>query len=346
MAVHLAEIARPHLLVHETLAVPVDEQPAMDVVRHGGRRAEHARHVAIRPGLLPCGADPQTHFLALTGVEAAVHLAHVRIRFVLPIADELDRIGAVLLHHFAIGGEIARRQHHGFGADELDVAAVLPLADDGIHAPARAVRLRAANQLLGGDAIENLSAGRLDLLRKRVHDDRLPIGDDRVLLVVPAVRRHGGERRVCLVFIAVALLDRQRRAGVRHRVDQPIHGLFAVVVPFVPFPRVHVEGVVRYLRAQKRVGLHLRQAQLLHLFAEDGRVRSPARDRGLARREDDDLQVSVDARHGRHGPRPDDDHVRLHRLGDVAFGDGIGGDFKRIPCGLFGISTRCNLVGR
>ena len=322
--------AAQHVLVHEALAVLVHHKARVRGVGVVGRQVGASEHDGVG-GLLPGGAHPQLHLLPLAVVDSVGHEAGVVVDLGVEVAQTHD-LGGKAGHHVAVVREVASRHDDGLGALVLDVAAVLVLGDHRRHSAGRVVV--AADKLEGLRLEVNLHAQVLgQKTGQLIGDVGLTRANGTVELGVVRIEGvcAGGGVHDVVGCVLGAALHRHLEAGGRGLVDEPVHGLFGVVVVLVPETGLEV-AVVHHVLSAVPVGVHLGQAHLLHHLGVHRVVRSTARDGGLGGAHDDDGEAALGGGdggdHARHATAYDDDIGGL-RLCDLVLCDGVRSNLER-----------------
>ena len=320
-------------LVLVTLAVNVEvDTPEVGDDAVGGASGATVDHGSNGEGLLPSGADPQAHLLAVAGHEAVVGELGVVVNLV-PADGVLEPLvghGAVASHEVAVLGEVARGEHDGLGGLVLDVVAVGVLGNNGAHAAGVVV---VTDEVEGAGVVVDLAAEVLgeDLSVGLGLDGGTPQSAEGLLVTVEVVRcgRHVDDA----VGIGVAGLQAAVQALALHELDGPVDGLSGVVDPAGPLLLVHKVGAGGLLGLHDLAGeLGVVLDTLLHLIlGADGVVGATAA-HGLGRSgEEDDVGALLGSgdggAHAGHACTHDDDVVR-DGLGNLILRDGVGSDLE------------------
>ena len=283
--------------------------------------ALHHRGVGI--GVLPGGADPEAHPLAVALVQTGGGEARVVVDFLLFHAHQREDHRAVLGEHLLVGGEVAGGKDDCLLADKFHIAAVGALGDDAGHA---ALVVVLTDELLGHRVVEELHAGVLRMALQALDRALLAGGDHGVVaLGVEGVGIVGAA-----VKVVVALKD-DLQPVLGDNVDQPVHGLFGVVVAAVPLLLVDLEGGGTHLVIEEIIDVKGLDAVRFHNLAVLGKVGAAAGNGVAGAGEQSDAGAVLSGREsGRQTGHAgaDDDNVVLDDLGDLILGDRGGRDLK------------------
>ena len=337
-------------LVLVALAVDVQvDAPEVgdDAVRGaGGAAVDHGGH---GEGLLPGGAHPQAHLLAVAGHEAVVGKLGVVVDLVPGdgVLEPLVGHGAVAGHEVAVLGEVARGEHDGLVGLVLHVVAVGVLGHHGADAAGVVV---VAHEVDGACVVVDLAAEVLgeDLRVGLGLDGGSPQGAEGLLVAVEVVR--GGRHVDHAVGVGVARLQAAVQALALHEVDGPVDGLGGVVDPAGPLLLVHQVGAGGLLGLHDLAGkLGVVLDALLHLVLGADGVVGAAAAHGLGRGgEEDDVGALLGCgdggAHAGHARAHHHDVVRVG-LGDLVVGDGVGSDLEAPLPALHGLGAQDVLIG-
>ena len=306
-------------LVAEAVAVVLDGEEG-HVAHGGGAGVEVVQHLRVVQ-VLDLAARPHDHLVAVTGL---VEL----------LALEVLEVGQVVGAHVHVVLVVARGHDDALAGVELDVVAVLVLADDTADAAA------VLHELLGGRLVVDVHALLLGHAGQGDH------------AVAGVVGLRAEERRDVVHLVAVDLDDgalllvalvNDLRAALGGLLDDPLHGLAGVPGPVLEHLAVRAVGVLLHLERDE--GLHAGGVGVLQVDARAGVALGDGR--GLLLHERDLGARLAGGEGGGHagGAGADDDDVIVLRVGDLARVDGVGrleergrGDlgFKRRALGRLG----------